>query len=108
MTPRSYCREALRDAEDIDPYADIPYDDAPPVNGPEDYGLANGSRTVTTPASFWTWMISAPATRSTGSTYLTGTTSPSRNASGLFATAHHSIKPAYSPVKAAPASRSLN
>jgi AAA domain len=43
MTPRSYCREALRDAEVIDPYTDIPYDDAPPVNGPEDYGLANGA-----------------------------------------------------------------
>jgi len=42
MIPRSYCREALREAEDIYPHTDIPDDDAPPVNGPEDYGFANG------------------------------------------------------------------
>jgi len=33
---------------------------------------------------------------------------PSRNGSGLFATAYHSIKPDCSPVKVARASRSLN
>ncbi len=42
MIPRSYCREALSEAEDIYPHTDIPEDDAPPVNGPEDYGFANG------------------------------------------------------------------
>ena len=42
MIPRSYCREALSEAEDIYPHTDIPDDDAPPVNGPEDYGFANG------------------------------------------------------------------
>jgi putative DNA primase/helicase len=41
MTLRSYVNEALGDAEGIDPYSDIPYVDVPPVNGPEDYGLAN-------------------------------------------------------------------
>ena len=43
MTLRSYCKEALGDAEEIDPYTDIPADVAPGVNGPEDYGLANGA-----------------------------------------------------------------
>ena len=43
MTLRSYCKEALGDAEEIDPYTDIPADDAPRVNGPEYYGLANGA-----------------------------------------------------------------
>ena len=43
MIPRSYCREALSEAEDIYPHTEIPDDDAPPVNGPEDYGLANGA-----------------------------------------------------------------
>ena len=42
MISRSYCREALSEAEDIYPHTDIPDDDAPPVNGPEDYGFANG------------------------------------------------------------------
>jgi RecA-family ATPase len=43
MTLRSYCEEALGDAEEIDPYTDIRADDAPGANGPEDYGLANGA-----------------------------------------------------------------
>jgi RecA-family ATPase len=42
MIPRSYCREALSEAEDIYPHTDIPDDDAPPVNGLEDYGFVNG------------------------------------------------------------------
>ena len=43
MIPRSYCREALSEAEDIYPHTDIPDDDAPPANGPEDYGFAKGA-----------------------------------------------------------------
>jgi hypothetical protein len=42
MIPRSYCREALSEAEDIYPHTDIPDDDATPVNGLEDYGFVNG------------------------------------------------------------------
>jgi putative DNA primase/helicase len=38
---RQFCKEALGDAED--PYTGIPDDDAPPVNGPEDYGFENGA-----------------------------------------------------------------
>ena len=57
-------------------------------------------RTVTTTASFQTWMISAPATRSTGPTCRTGTTSHFPNANGPSTIACHSIKPAYSLAKA--------
>jgi AAA domain len=42
MTSASYCKKALGDAEDINPQTHIPDNGAPPVNGPEDYGLANG------------------------------------------------------------------